>query len=560
MCKLRFARYLNRLLLSAVVASNCACTVLLEERIEKCKLDSDCTVLGPEFKSSVCDTERGLCIKPVQSTSARCTSNAQCIQENNGQAAVCRKSDGKCIPVLNDLCTQVRADKDDLSNEDAIFIGTILARTGVTQPAAAAMEDAMDLARRDFKTATPGLPPAVQGGKQRPLVLVNCDETVDPVKAAQHLVELGVPAIIGAYYSSSTIKIATTVTIPANVLLVSPASNSPLITSLQSSNPRLVWRTVPSDIIQASVVPQVVSTILEPAIKSQLGASTMLKVAIVHRGDAAGIGISEAVAPKLTFNGLSALNSSNSANFLPVDYGDPLDKTNNPDPNVKYAEAAAKLAQFQPHIAIGVGVTSELINSIFLPLEQGWTATTHRPRYLLANNTLQSQDTLNFIGTNADLRHRVLGHIAGASGDAVEALKHRFASNYTSSYTGLVPFAYDSVYLVALGIVASGSQPLTGISVAGGLEFLLPPGPKINVGVVDEISAAYSLLMKGSEIDLNGVSGPLDYNANTGDAESDVQIWCAGVDESTGVAKGYVNSGLYYSAAAGVLKGTPNCP
>jgi len=100
---------------------------------------------------------------------------------------------------------------------------------------------------------------------------------------------------------------------------------------------------------------------------------------------------------------------------------------------------------------------------------------------------------------------------------------------------------------------------LTGTSLAGGLEFLLPPGPKVNVGV-EEISAAYSLLQKGSKIDLNGVSSPLDYNPATGDAESDVQIWCASVDESTGAAKGYQNSGLYYSAAASSLKGTLSCP
>src|SRR5512145_1618456 len=468
MSKLLSARHLGRILLSALVASSCACTVLLEERIEKCKLDSDCAALGAGFASAVCDTERGLCINSTQKTTGGCSSNAECIVKNNGQAAVCRKTDFKCIPVLSTECTQIRADGDDLSNDDAILIGTILARSGVTAPAAAAMEDAMDLARRDFRTATPGLPPAVPGGRQRPLVLVHCDETDDPLKAANHLADLGVPAIIGAYYSSSTIKIATTVTIPKNVLLVSPASNSPLITTLPSSAPRMVWRTVPSDVIQASVVPQVVSTILEPAIRAKLGATATLKVAIVHRGDAAGVGISTAVAPKLIFNGLPAL--ANGDNFKPVDYGDPLDKTGNPDPTVKYAEAAARLLEFQPHIVIGVGVTTELITSIRSPREQRWTATTHRPHYLLANNTLQSQDTLNFIGTNADLRHRVLGHIAGASGQAIEALRFRFVSNYTSSHTGLVPFAYDAVYLIALGIVASGNQPLTGTSVAGGLE------------------------------------------------------------------------------------------
>lgn len=537
-----------------------SCTLALESKLDKCKADSDCVRLGPAFENSVCDVDRGLCVqtqtnanKPV----AGCTSNAQCLAESSGQPAICRKSDQQCVPVLSDDCVQVQADASDLADDNVILVGTILARNGVTSAAAKAIEDAMDLARRDFKTATPGLPPATVGGKQRPLVLVNCDETADPVRAANHLVDLGVPAIIGAYYSSSTIKIASTVTIPQGVLLVSPASNSPLITSLSTSSPRLVWRTVPSDLIQASVVPQVVSTVLEPDIRKELGNDRPVKVAIVHRGDAAGVGISQGIIPKLKFNNKTAV--SNGDNFIEVDYGDPLDKANNPDPTIKYAEAAAKLLAFQPQIAIAVGVTSEVVNSIFTPLEQQWVLASYRPRYLLANNTLQSQDTLNFIGSNANLRHRVLGHIAGASGQAIDALHFRFNSTYQSSYTGLVPFAYDSVYLVALGIVANGPNPLTGSNLATSLSKLLPPGPTVNVGV-DEISSAYGFLTHGNSIDLNGVSGPMDYNPSTGDAESDVQIWCAGVDSTTGAAKGYQNSGLYYNAKAGALQGSISCP
>lgn len=539
-----------------LLASTFSCTLVLENRIDKCKVDSDCKNLGAGFSSATCDRERGLCVSQANVIGG-CTTNAQCIKDNDDNPAICRKSDRKCVPLLSDECPSVLADAEDLANDDAIVIGTVLGRTGVAAAAAAAIEDAMDLARRDFKTATPGLPPATSGGKQRPLVLVNCDEANDPIQAANHLVDLGVPAVIGAYYSSSTIKIATEVTIPNNILLVSPASNSPLVTSLASSNPRLVWRTVPSDIIQASVVPKVVTTVLEPKIKETLGENTTLKIAIVHRGDAAGVGISQRVIPELTFNGKAAV--SNQDNFIEIDYGDPLDKVNNPDPAVKYAEAAAKLLAFQPHIAITVGSTSEVITSIFGPLEQQWTLSGYRPHYLLANNTLQSQVTLDFIGANADLRHRVLGHIAGSSGQLVDALRFRFNSTCDSAYTGLVPFAYDAVYLVAFGIVANGGAELTGPNIADSFSKLLQSSPSVSVGV-DGISSAYASLTRNKGIDLNGVSGPMDYNVDTGDAESDVQIWCAGVDEASGAAKGYQNSGLYYSAKERALKGELDCP
>lgn len=532
------------------------CSLALEQGIEKCHSNSDCTALGSAFANSVCDTERGLCLKTSPLT-AGCTTNAECIALNNDEPAICRKTDHQCVPVLSDECPQLLADARDLSNDNAILVGTVLGRTGVTAAAAAAFEDGMELARSDFNSAASGLPPATTGGERRPLVLINCDEAVDPVKAANHLVDLGVPAIIGAYYSSSTIKIANEVTIPNKVLLVSPASNSPLITTLDAGSPRLLWRTVPSDVIQGSVVPQVVSTVLEPAIKTALGQSTTLRVAIVHRGDAAGVGISTAVIPKLSFNGAAA--TSNGDNFLEVDYGNPLDTVNNPDPKVKYAEAAAKLASFKPHLAIAVGATAEVITDIFGPLEASWTDAAYRPHYLLANNTLQNQATLDFVGSNANLRRRVLGHMAGASGEAIDALKFRFNSSADSTYTGGVPFAYDAVYLVAYGIVANGSKDLTGPNLAASLSSLLPPATTVGVGIND-ISTAFTSLTQGKGIDLNGVSGPMNFDPATGDAESDVQVWCVSVDSTTGAAKGFQNSGLYYSAKDGALAGAIDCP
>ncbi|HEU4408541.1 MAG TPA: hypothetical protein VFS43_24980 [Polyangiaceae bacterium] len=534
-----------------IAASFGSCTLVVGPKEGQCGNDADCTGRGEGFAGTVCDQQRGVCVAP---NGVSCTSNAQCVEANGGQPFTCRKSDRTCVSLTSAECPRVLGDPSDLADDNAIIIGTLLARTGVTAAGVAAMEDAIELARRDFKTATPGLPPATPNGGQRPLVFVNCDEADDALKATNHLLGLEVPAILGAYYSSSTIKVATTATINKNVLLITPASNSPLITSLPTNNPRLVWRMVPSDAIQSVVVPEVLKTVLEPQARALMQPTDQLRVAVVHRGDAAGVGIAGSVIPKLAFNGGKSA-SENGENFREIDYGDPLDKVNNPDPEVKYAEAAASLLEFEPHVAIAVGTTSEVVTKIFTPLETQWAQTAYRPRYLLANNTLQSQDTLNFMGTNAELRARVLGHVAGAAGGAIEQLRIRFDSTFDNAFTGLVPFAYDSVYLLAFGIVANGENPLTGPNLAASLAKLVAPEPKIDVGV-SSISAAYGYLTHGNSIDLNGVSGPLNFNPATGEAEADVQIWCAGVDMASGAAKGYVNSGLFYSAAAGGLQGS----
>ena len=54
-----------------------------------------------------------------------------------------------------------------------------------------------------------------------------------------------VAAIVGSLASGVTIPVAQSVTIPNNIILISPASTSPAITALADND--LVFRTTPSD-------------------------------------------------------------------------------------------------------------------------------------------------------------------------------------------------------------------------------------------------------------------------------------------------------------------------
>lgn len=74
--------------------------------------------------------------------------------------------------------------------------------------------------------------------------------------AAAKLVNVDrVVAIAGAHCSGESIAAANTVTIPAGVLLVSPASTSPALTALQDND--TVFRTVPSDDYQGAALARV---------------------------------------------------------------------------------------------------------------------------------------------------------------------------------------------------------------------------------------------------------------------------------------------------------------
>ena len=98
-----------------------------------------------------------------------------------------------------------------------------------------------------------------QGGvlDGRKIILPNADTTCGDITAAaaaaDRLVkEEKVVALVGAICSGATIALANQVAIPAGVTQVSPASTAPAITALDDAD--LVFRTVPSDVYQASVM------------------------------------------------------------------------------------------------------------------------------------------------------------------------------------------------------------------------------------------------------------------------------------------------------------------
>jgi branched-chain amino acid transport system substrate-binding protein len=101
------------------------------------------------------------------------------------------------------------------------------------------------------------------------------------------------------------------VTIPKGVLLFSPSSTSATITTLEDNG--LVWRTAPSDALQA--VP----------LRDQLGALNALvgntaKLAVVNKDDAYGAGLSATVIQGLTWNGGPLDTSGTSTTFKQFQY------------------------------------------------------------------------------------------------------------------------------------------------------------------------------------------------------------------------------------------------
>ena len=230
-----------------------------------------------------------------------CTKNADC--GSMGTYGVCRNA--KCVSLVSPLCTTVHttnAASPSTAYEDdtAVIFGAINPTANASDgPFGHLVEDSIKLAIDDFASAG-GLPSLTAGGSPRPIVLVGCndgpnEDQTQTVTAAQHLIDdLGVAAIIGYPFSGNTLYVAQNETIPNKVLLFSPSATSAQITALESSDSDLVWRTCPSDNVQAQALALYYSTVQAAALaRYSMIDPNNIKVAIVNHHDAYGSGLGD---------------------------------------------------------------------------------------------------------------------------------------------------------------------------------------------------------------------------------------------------------------------------
>lgn len=591
----------------ALGATAASCSLIVDTEADQCKKDEECknfpgrvcadgvcvienpcsttadcaSIPGTICKSGACIpseepecTTAGDCDDPTKTCEdgkcvdigGECMVNADCASQ--GTHFICRKDTKTCVNLTSALCTVVEGKYQD---DNAVIIGSILPTIGANDDAGLAMEKGAQLAIGEFDQIANGLPPVPGSTARRPLVMVGCTDESNSdkgVEAAQHLVdEVGVQAILGAAYSGITIKFTTTVTIPKNVLVISPSATSVAITSLQDNN--LVWRTSPSDVFQSTALASYMP-ILEAKVRSEIGLSPLpsppafpaepIKVAILFKDDAYGKGLSEALESLLVFNNAAATDGANSMYYTRLSYGNPDDPGVSP---TKYPEIVDKMTTdpsgpFLPHIVFALG-TAEAVTDIMKGANKGiefsWPTSPdpgYRPRYVFGDGG-EVTDLIAAIGGDNALRLRVGGSVPGTKG----TLFNQFILNYQSKY-GNSPDpsvfgpagSYDTIYLLAYA-AASLANPdapkaLTGPNLAEGLKKLVPPGMGFPVGS-SNINPAFNTLLTGNAIDFSGASGPLNFDTKTGEAPGDIQIWCV-----SGNSK-FENSGIFYDAATSKL-------
>jgi len=538
---------LSRVLaVAALLAATEACSFLVDTSADQCSSNSDCTSKGGAFAGSVCADH--VCV-------IKCTSNKQCTAQN-GSPSICVRETGACGALLSPDCQTIFQEPGALDNEGTVLLGMLFPMSGENAASEKSRINAVELARRHIHKANSGLP-GVKDGPSRPLVLLACDDAKDPLRAARHLTsDLHVPAIVGPAFSGVTTTVAKEVTIPAGTLVISPSATSPTLTDLADNG--LVWRTAPSDVIQALAMVQVVATKLEPDVRTAytLKDTDKIRVAVVHKGDAYGTGLATALFKGLRFNG-GASAAANADFFKQLDYGDPQ-KTAAPELAAAYKKAVDSLVAFKPHILITIG-TTEAVTDIFAKVEAQWPAAEPiKPRHLVSDG-LQVPEMLTQIGTNDALRKRVLGTVPGVPGTNYESFKIAFDTAFpdtpADSYSA---GSYDATLLLGFAIAAAKDKPLTGAIINEGLKKTIPSPRATPIDAdVNEINKGFGA-MAGDGIDFSGASGLLDFDPATGEAPADIQIWCLKAPGGKPVAFG--PSGLVFGAKTNALEGTFSCP
>ena len=362
-------------------------------------------------------------------------------------------------------------------------IGVVVSLTGPAGPYGQAGAKSVEMAFRDINEAG-----GVLGCKLATDTRDAQSQGTVAVDAAKQLVDIQhVPAIIGGIISSVSIPILTSVTAPAKVVQVSPASSSPTLTALgrEGKTNGIFFRTITSDALQGVVAARYAL---------DLG---MKKIAIIQVNNDFGVNMTKEFSAAYTALGGSITSVT------------------------RYNE---KAASYDAEVTSALAGDPEALYLISYPVDgatiaRAWISK-GGPRKFLLNDGMNSSDFIDSVG--AKYLNEAYGTSSGTEDGPSTAY---FNANY-KAFSNLDPGspaavqAYDAGALVGLAVAAGGSA--TSAAIRDGIfKVTDPAGTVVYAG---EYKKALDLLKAGKPIRYVGVIGPISFD-KFGDITGPFRTW-----------------------------------
>lgn len=310
------------------------------------------------------------------------------------------------------------------------------------------------------------------------------------VDAATQLVQVAkVPAVIGGIISPMTIPILTSVTAPAHVLQVSPASSSPTLTALGEAGKTngVFFRTITSDALQGVAAAKFA---IDRGFK---------KIAIIHQNNDFGVNlVKEFSAPYKALGGTV----------------------------VSVTPYNAKQSSYASEVTAAMAGSPDALYLISDPVDgatiaRTWVSQGGVLKFLL-NDGMNSDDFINSVG-----KEYLVNAYGTSSGTNPTASTDYFNANY-KAFSGIDPAApaadrsYDAGALVGLAIAIAGGPDASKLPAAM-YKAVDPAGTVIHAGK-DEFAKALKLIADGKPIKYEGVIGPVEFDTY-GDISGPFRLW-----------------------------------
>ena len=361
-------------------------------------------------------------------------------------------------------------------------IGTLMDETGDLGAYGPPIQNGVDLAVGLINDAG-----GVGGGD---VTVIHADSGTSPniaTEAAGKLIEIDkVNGIVGSLSSGVTMAVAEAKTIPAGMVIISPASTSPAISVLEDND--TVFRTTVSDAAQGAVLARLAIE------KGYTDCSTL------YVNNPYGKGLSDIFSS--TFESLGGHCEAQ----VPHEQEQPSYKS----------EIDKAITDHEPDVIVAMSYPKSAAVYLRELIEGGYSGD-----FMFVDGT-KNQEMFDELGAA-----QFEGMHGTAPGAADSDAKSTFSSLYEAKYGELPsnPFigeGFDGAILLSLAMAKASADGHGNVIDGNSLRFVAnAPGEQVGPG---DMKKALDLLADGKDIDYVGVAGDQEIDAN-GDVSNTIEIW-----------------------------------